>query len=549
MTRPSRTAVVIAGGGVAALEAALALHELAEDRVDIELVAPEPLFWYRPVAVAEPFGLGEVRHFDLGELAEAAGAVFTLGALDSVDVVSREAHLTTGAVLEYDALLLACGGIPRPAVPGALTFRGPVDTDAFGELLAELENGAARRVAFVVPWGATWALPAYELALMTAAWVERRGLPDVELSLVTPEDRPLELFGRAATEAVGELLDDRSIAIHTRAYASDFGAGYLRLVPDGAVPAERVVALPRVEGQRIDGITQTIDNFVATDAHARVLGLEDVYAAGDITTFPVKQGGIAAQQADVAAEAIAAQAGADVSARPFEPILRGLLLTGSHPQYLRRDLTTPEAVSWVSETPLWWPPTKIVGRRLSPFLAGLADGRQLPEEPSEDALRVEIPLGRGELDVISSRSLQRALADVSQDDESPHVGELMSPDPLIVEPEDTLGEVAERMRATDAASALVTEFGHLIGILTARDLLRALAGRTHSSEARVRQWMTADPIAVTADATADEARLLMTQYGIHHLPVVDGNRPVGMIGLRAVSRTPMLVQPRIGLGF
>src|SRR5215211_7774354 len=79
------TRVLIAGGGVAALEAALALRELAEERVSIELLAPEPHFWYRPLAVAEPFGNGNVNRIELSAVADACSARFTLGALASVD--------------------------------------------------------------------------------------------------------------------------------------------------------------------------------------------------------------------------------------------------------------------------------------------------------------------------------------------------------------------------------------------------------------------------------------------------------------------------------
>jgi CBS domain-containing protein len=113
----------------------------------------------------------------------------------------------------------------------------------------------------------------------------------------------------------------------------------------------------------------------------------------------------------------------------------------------------------------------------------------------------------------------------------------MSADPLVVAPEDTLGEVAEKMRGRDVGSALVAEYGRLIGILTSRDMLNVLAGRVHSSEARVRQWMTAEPIAVSVETTLDAAAILMTEHHIHHLPVVEGERPVGMIGMRDVVRS------------
>ena len=194
--------VLIAGGGVAALEAALTLRELGEGRIRVELLAPEPSFWYRPVAVAEPFDLGEVRHFDLGQLADGIGAFVTLGSLTGVDVDRREARTGGDAVLRYDALLLACGAVPEPAVAGALTFRGPADTPLMRELLEEIERGDVSRVAFAVPWGATWALPAYELALMTAAHLSAVGSYGVEVSLVTPEAEPLQLFGHSASDAV-----------------------------------------------------------------------------------------------------------------------------------------------------------------------------------------------------------------------------------------------------------------------------------------------------------------------------------------------------------
>jgi sulfide:quinone oxidoreductase len=323
--------VVIAGGGVAALEAALALRAFAEDRASVELLAPETQFWYRPLAVAEPFGLGEARHFDLAELAAAAGATFSPGAVTRVDVGARRVQTSAGSAIPYDVLLVACGAVPSTAIAGALTFRGPADTERFRELLGEIDAGEVRRVAFVVPWGAVWSLPLYELALMTAAHVEKRNLEAVELTLVTPEDEPLQLFGRAGSDTTRGMLDQRGIAIQTGAYAVDFVDGELRLMPEGRVASDRAVALPRLRGPRIDGLPQTAEGFLPVDAHGRVHGLDDVFAAGDITTFPVKQGGIAAQQADAAAEQIAAQAGADLTPQPFRPVLRGLLLTGRSP--------------------------------------------------------------------------------------------------------------------------------------------------------------------------------------------------------------------------
>lgn len=551
-SRPAH--VLIAGGGVAALEAALALRALAKDRVSVELLAPEPHFWYRPLAVAEPFALGEVRHFELSKLAAEAGATFSLGRLVSVDTARRLAYTSPSGAISYGALLIACGAAPKPAVDGALTFRGPADTAEIARLLAEIESGEVRRVAFAVPAGAVWSLPAYELALMTASWLATRGITGVELALVTPETAPLYLFGRKASDAVRALLEGRGIAVHTRADPAEAREGELLLVADGIVAADRVVALPRLHGPRIGGIPQTFEGFIPVDVHGRVHGVADVYAAGDITTFFVKQGGIAAQQADAAAEAIAAESGVDLTPSPFRPVLRGLLLTGAEPRYLRGELAGRAGeTSEASPEPLWWPPAKIVGRHLAPFLAGLVGTGGRPAEPAaETGLRVEVELDAAGAEQRRDRRLEAVVEEALGESAVARVGEVMSVDPLVVAPEDTLGEVAERMRERDVGSALVAEYGRLVGILTSRDMLQALAGRVHSSEARVRQWMTAEPITVSAGTALQAAAILMTEHDVHHLPVVEAERPVGMVGMRDVLRSAAShteTRARIGLGF
>jgi sulfide:quinone oxidoreductase len=535
--------VLIAGGGVAALEAALGLRELTEGRVRVELLAPEPHFWYRPLAVAEPFGLGDVRHFDLGDLAQELGATFTIGELVSVDAARHLAYTSPGGPVPYSTLLVAVGTRPTPGVRGALTFRGPADTPVVTELLREIEAGSVRHVLFAVPTGAVWSLPAYELALMTAAWVAEREIPGVQLAIVTPEIAPLELFGREASDAIASILARRGVGLHTGVHAAEARPGELMLVGDEVLVADRVVALPRLEGPRIAGIPQTFEGFVPVDPHGRVTGMEDVYAAGDITSFPVKQGGIAAQQAEAASEAIAADAGVALTPRPFRPVLRGLLLTGGEPRFLHSELEGDPA-AWVSSEPLWWPPAKIVGRYLSPFLAARTGARGAT--PPTDGIDVEVELDARDA-TRRDRLIAAAVDDALHDAAIERVDGVMA-DALVVAPEDTLGEVAERMVTGGRDAALVAEYGRLIGILTSQDLLQALASRVHSSEARVRPWMTAEPIAVTATTSLEAASALMTEHGIHHLAVVDGERPVGTIETRDVARGAAS-EPRIGLGF
>jgi len=382
--------VVIAGGGVAALEALMALRELAEERVSLELVTPTPEFAYRPLAVAEPFGLGEARRYDVVRMAADHGAAVHIGSVKSIDTAAHHVLTGDGQSLAYDLALIAIGARAATAIPGSVTLQGPGYTGRFRAVLRELEEARVGHVAFAVPPGSSWPLPLYELALMTATHVAERGLSEVRLSLVTPERQPLELFGMAASRTVHELLDERGIEVHLSRYPARFEGGQLSLVPDETLFAERVVSLPSLLGPQLAGLPADADGFIPVDLHGLVRGEEDVYAAGDATNAPIKQGGVASQQADAAAEAIAARAGAAVDPQPFRPVLRGLLLTGSTPRYMRAEVSGGRGEDWrVSDHALWWPPSKIAGKRLAPYLALRHD--ELEQEPPGLPVTVEVP--------------------------------------------------------------------------------------------------------------------------------------------------------------
>ncbi|HKO75116.1 MAG TPA: FAD-dependent oxidoreductase [Gaiellaceae bacterium] len=371
--RQDQFRVLIAGGGVAALEAMVALRALAQERVDIELLAPDRDFFYRPLAAAEPFGAGQALRFDIRALATGSGARHRLGSLAAVSARKHMATTAHGESLAYDALILATGARQHIAVPGALTFRGSQDSPAFSRVLAEVLNGDVKTLAFVVPSRVTWPLPLYELALQTATKLAGERV-EAELMLLTPEEAPLGVFGPQGSEAVATVLAEKGIELLTGVHADKFDQGLVHLVPGAPVAAERAVALPGLRGIPIAGVPADGTGFVSVDAFGRVQGLDDVYAAGDGTRFPVKQGGLAAQMADAAASAIAAAAGAPVEPIPFDPVLRGLLLTGSEPEYLRAELGGGHHyASAASESALWWPAGKIVARYLSPYLAEHAD--------------------------------------------------------------------------------------------------------------------------------------------------------------------------------
>jgi sulfide:quinone oxidoreductase len=391
MGEQERARVVIVGGGVAALEGALALDAMAAGLAEVELVAPERNFVYRPLLVAEPFGAGQVRTFPLRRLAEAAGAGFRQAVVTGVD---SDRHLirTSGAdELPFDLLLLTPGAVPMVAVSGAICFRGPAEAGELARVVQEAATGEIDSIAFALPGGAGWPLPLYELALLTRAHLVDSGAPGVAVTVVTPEDSPLAMFGGTASDAMRELLEARGIELRLRTTPLAFRDGALAVAPTGTVEADRVVALPKLDGPRLQGVLHDPNGFIPIDDHCQVADEIDVWAAGDATSFPVKQGGIAAQQADAAAEAIAERVGASVEPQPFRPVLRGLLLTGMVSRFLRAEVGT--AVSAVDTEPLWWPPAKIVGRHLAPFLAkhlGLSE--LLSDEERESAIPVEIEL-------------------------------------------------------------------------------------------------------------------------------------------------------------
>jgi sulfide:quinone oxidoreductase len=372
---------------VAAIETLLALRELVPHRVTITVVSPKREFLYRPVTVAEAFEHAEAREYDLGEIVGGRGG----GRLvpDSVASVEAYEHVVVtdaGERIGYDKLVIATGAIAGDPLPGALTFRGRGDVAALRDLVEELVAGRARSVALTLPSERMWTLPIYELALLTAAHLRERGASAPRVWLVTPEEEPLELFGPAAARAVETMLALRGILLRTSSRPALVRGKALVLAGGGELYVDRVITLPQLEGPRLPGLPHDSHGFIPVDDRGRVRGLDDVYAAGDVTAFPLKQGGLAAQQADAVAEAIAAELGAAVTSKPFSPVLRGLLMTGGAPLYLRAEpqrlprlatvaveatplRRTVRDASAAASQPLWWPPAKIAGRYLSPFLA------------------------------------------------------------------------------------------------------------------------------------------------------------------------------------
>ena len=361
--------VVIAGGGIAALETALALRDLAGDRVTVQLVAPNAEFSYRAMSVREPFAYGAPSRYPLAEIAGDVGSELIVDSFAWVDSEQQIAHTQDGAELAYDALVLAVGARTRPVFVHALT----VDDRRMDELLhgivEDVEAGYVRSLAFVAPGPMGWPLPIYELALMTARRAYDANV-QVEITIVTPEDTPLAIFGDQASQAIAKLLRDGGIVSITSATAEVPSAGNVVIDPgERRLHVDRVIALPQLFGPAARGLPGDEHGFIPVDPYGQVRGVPCVYAAGDATDFPIKHGGIAAQQADTLAQSIAALAGARVTPTAFQPEIHGMLLTGGEPIYLTARITGGHGFSsQITDQPTWTPPVKIAARYLAPYL-------------------------------------------------------------------------------------------------------------------------------------------------------------------------------------
>jgi sulfide:quinone oxidoreductase len=388
--------VLVAGGGVAGLEALLALRDLAGNRVDLTLIESASEFVFRPMATAETFARGRGQRVPMTRIAGDVGAQLRRARLTRVDDERRLAVVDNGDPLPYDALLVAVGAKGEPAFRRAMTWSPEADPEMFGGLRRDIEEGYAKSVAFVVPPGSAWPLPAYELALMTAWAARDMGQDDVRVSVVTPEHAPLELFGAAGSAAVRKDLEEAGVIATTNAYVEERDHPPEFVMQPGSRPLEasRVVALPRAVGPSLPGLSADEGGFIPVDRHGRVAGSQAVWAAGDGIAFPVKQGGLAAQQADAAAESIAALAGADVDPRPFRPVLRGMLLTGRGRKWMRADVAGGGGEAVAQRKALWWPPTKVAGRYIAPYLRAVADAELTGASDAPAGQPIELDLDR-----------------------------------------------------------------------------------------------------------------------------------------------------------
>jgi sulfide:quinone oxidoreductase len=361
--------------------------------VHAHLIDPARRFRVPATATGRALGIGDGIDHPLADVAARAGATLTQGRLAAVDPERHMAMLSGGRLLTYDALIVAVGARAEPSLRGALSFAGHADVESVRGMVGEIaqagSRGAETQLAIVVPVGCGWPLAAYELALMAREHLNAsEGGDAVKIAVVTAEDTPLAVFGPQASAAIDRKLGSAGIAVHAGTVVRGWRWGQPELMAGGTLQADRVIALPVLRGPSVEGLPADAHGFVRTASDGSVPGAADVWAVGDGSTFPVKQGGIACQQADSVAAAIARRLGIDVEELPFQPTLRGWVWDGDGGKFLRADLGggRTESPGVAEDSPLWWPVAKVAGRFLGPFLQGWPADAVLVDRPSGPAL-------------------------------------------------------------------------------------------------------------------------------------------------------------------
>ncbi len=378
--------VVIAGGGIAGLEAVLALRHLTGSHLRITLVSSEPEFTYLPQLVEEPFTMQPALRRDLRAAMSELDVEFVLGRVAGVDGSGHRLLVDGREPIGYDQLIVCMGGKRTSAYEGVPTLHGAqMGIDSIDSLLRESAASESPRLVLIVPPGVTWSLPIYEFAFMARRRAEELGVR-VAIDVYTPEPAPLAVFGVEGSTEVASRLLGRGIRVHNRSRVEAQG-NELVIHPGGRhIHAGRALALPNIAGPGVPGLPSDARGFIPTDEFGRVRDEEDVYAAGDGVTFPLKQGGLSCAEADAAVEHIAMRHGLLQDAHPFRPVLRAKLLTGADSLFLRHDVAGGAGEGAASSDPLWHPAIKVGGRYLAAWLNSEGD----PVDLNRDGVAVAL---------------------------------------------------------------------------------------------------------------------------------------------------------------
>jgi len=418
----SRPVVCVLGAGTAGLEALLAARESMGAGVELRLIAPEREFRYRPMSTASPFRPAAESTVAIADLVAETGAEWIRDSAAAVDQDLGSVTTREGETVSYDYLLVAPGARPRRALAQGHLWERGADPGFFDDTLAGIASGEVSSVGVVVPRGARWPLPAYELALVMGWTAEGTG---GEVTLITAEERPLAALGSQAHEAVTRELEAAGVELIAGVEVVDEPRGRaggdvevdVVVVPEPQAELEsslvgrpsdparvrlgagsrrdfdQLISLPTVDGPHLPGVASDAAGFVEVDENLRVCAGERVWAAGSCIAAALQHGALDAQQADFAIGAIAAEiAGGPADNAEGAPDLTGVLLTGQRERWL---LENPPGTAQPSTRCLWWPPGRAVGRMLARRIAAWdpALHSALPEQSGGLPIRAPVALG------------------------------------------------------------------------------------------------------------------------------------------------------------
>ncbi len=414
--------VCVVGAGTAGLEGLFAAREQLGARTRLRLIAPPDEFRYRPMSAGSLFRPASERGLSIAELAANARAAWTADRADVVRLDDRTVLTGEGDIVGFDFLLLAPGARSMRTLRQGFVWERGGDPGVLDRILAEIRAGEIRSVAVVVPRGARWPVPVYELALVLA-WTAAR--TDTRVTLLSAEQAPLGALGTGATETVTRELDEAGVEVvggvevleqpHQAAGSSPPIRLALR-AEDPAAPSpaptgrsgdptagrarasetrefDRLISLPAAFGPRIAGVPTDAAGFIQVDEALRVCGAERVWAVGSCIASALDHTLLAARQADAAVGAIAAaRTGA---AAPTPPDLIGILLHGQRKSWQAEN---PPGTIQPSTRCLWWPPGRAVGRLLAARIAAwdASVEHALPARPGGLVVHVPIALRCGE---------------------------------------------------------------------------------------------------------------------------------------------------------
>ncbi|HEY5188396.1 MAG TPA: FAD-dependent oxidoreductase [Solirubrobacteraceae bacterium] len=416
----STPTVCVVGAGTAGLEGLLRAREQLGRDADLRLIAPDREFRYRPMAPDSLLRPAPERGLVIADLATEIGATWVADRAavvreDEGCVVTRD-----GDTVPFDYLLLAPGARPERALRQGYVWQRGGDPSFLDRVISELSSGAVESVAVVIPRGARWPLPAYELALVLAWSTAGTG---ASVTLITAEQRPLATLGPTATDAVCSELKAAGVDVRAGVEAVDvpgrreggLEAANLLLVPEadetqpgallGSIPPtapvspgrgteaefDRLISLPTVLGPNLAGVATDAAGFIEVDSGLRVCDSERIWAAGGCLAAALEHSALSARQADAVVTAIVAArdgVGSSVSA----PELSGLLLTGQRERWLAEN---PVGTHQPSTRCLWWPPGRAVGGMLAEQINAWNPSVRPSLPGSPDGLPIQAPIALG----------------------------------------------------------------------------------------------------------------------------------------------------------